>query len=109
MRARAAAKSWARRYKNATRTCARCVHCANGSVRDSNCRRSSASSMVSRLFTTATLLGLLAALAMPAAARAADVFELKKVQAHARAPVRVEKRPDGVMFIDFGRDAIGWL
>ena len=34
---------------------------------------------------------------------------MKKVQVHDREPLRIVKRADGAAFIDFGRDAFGWL
>jgi hypothetical protein len=52
------------------------------------------------------ILGLACA---SAAARAGDVFELKKVRAEPQTPVRVAKTADGGVFVNFGRDAFGWL
>src|SRR5688572_9563437 len=109
MRPRASSNACALRYKKATRTWARCVHCANGSVRDSNCRRNSASSMFMIRLLTAILVVGLAGATSPGQSGDDDAFALKKVAAHDREPLRVVKKADGHVFVDFGRDAFGWL
>ncbi|MEA2733806.1 MAG: alpha-L-rhamnosidase, partial [Humisphaera sp.] len=69
-----------------------------------------------RVLTLIALLGLGCAKApaptpvrMPATERATDIFVLKKVEVHERAPTRIVKKAGGHFFVDFGRDAFGWL
>ncbi|MEA2707423.1 MAG: alpha-L-rhamnosidase [Phycisphaerales bacterium] len=69
-----------------------------------------------RVLTLIALLGLGCAKApaptpvrVPATQQATDVFVLKKVEVHERAPTRIVKKAGGHFFVDFGRDAFGWL
>lgn len=54
-------------------------------------------------------IGMCLLIAATCAAQADDLFKLKALQQSRVEPVLVKKTGDGAYFIDFGRDAFGWL